>query len=1179
MSDPFDELLGKYQQPTPAVPAVPLNSSDPFDQLLNQYQTPSTQPKKPDAFAQFWGNAFTTVTSPLQAPQQALFGVGNILAGGFSELLQGRRGAFAEGLGKAQRAGEAALGYASFGLIGSREKAVLGRDLFKQVGAPEWMQTWGGFAADVLADPSNLLGGAGVAAKAAKLTKAGDKLLDASRAVERIGNVYRAPENVLRATDRVARAFGVQTDLTGAAGRGLREVAGRVLDNPSSKGFTPSELFLPDALKQRILPQETATRVQALRDIGQRADAIAGQFDLELKKVYDGFGEATKGLTAPQKAELDAIMYRNQAATTNAALQKAQQELQDFATRTGDTTLVPRVQKAYQQATTFDAWAGSKLQGVGYAARGAQSGQDMAAKVRRGFLLYGDGGEAFIQKILATPKPASVTDLQRLTTRAQRAGVDNQFAQGLEGVLKANPDLTLGEALVQTRTQLNLSSDDTQKLFDAILERPRGFGVELDNVSAARRLTGLRDGITEGAKRGKPGIGEAIVTQRQLLDDDLLREYGEIESVLAQYERQGDNVGQLVSAKQALLETRDLIAQEAGGRVFKFGDVDLPRDIAESITRGDGKWRRVTPELKDKLGVFETDEIIPAWYHRSLQAQSLFQTGGVVGGALTTIMRANNIWKTVKLSNPASIMRNVFGGVIQAENGVTVAGKSYRVNPLEMAQGLARYFRRSEQDVEEAVNAGLNFSAFSADEIKRAGDEITARLAGSKGKGLNPLNAVLSFFEEASGARPGALDGAGGVAGEAARAVAKYNPVSAAGRLSFKGFSGTEEIMKGAIYFALKSKVGAATAATVAEETLFNYAARPLAVSVVSKLGIDPFATFKAFAVGRTIENLYDRPAALARMARAPQAFTDAVQPDRGQQRQERMSMPEWMREKLPIPIGGKDENGRQYFLPLLDLLPGGAFVNALDDSNSTGIPGVGGFVSVPPVIQLYNEVIQGIGFQGRQTYQGLGSSSTGATSLKEALEGNPGEATRRAIKTTLNFVGYPWQPGSPMMDRLAQALTSRLRTADDLAVESGAKDGESFTREAAEFALRTLSQGALQFEEGADPVLGGTIKSDGKGNYGVEPAQNLESTVGRLAGFTTYPVQPNTDQLGSARTNQSVATNKVQAVENYWKRRIRELTLKGASQQALQAAQNRAQLEIEKARGDAQRVIDGLER
>jgi hypothetical protein len=614
--------------------------------------------------AQAAGNTLLTVAQPLQAPQQALF-AGVSAIGGAVDELKGEEGAFGAGLEQAGRGLEGALGYASFGKLGDQKKALLGRDLFKQVGAPTWVQKWGGLAADIFGDPTTLIGGAGVALKGAgaaakgaraaslgaKLASAGEAVVNASRVVERVGNAYRVPENALVAADRVRKAFGVQSDVTSTVGRELRNLTGQILDNPRSSGYTPAELFIPNALQERVLPEATAERIRAMRQIQQRSDAVKGQFDMKLAEVYKAYQTASRGLKKPQVDELDRLAYRVQSSTTNAAQQKAIRELEEAAQRFGDPGIADRWMAANQKGAELDALGGSMLQSVGYAARGTQSGQDMAASVRRSFLLFGAQGDAFVQKIYAMPRKAGVANMQMLTRRLQSAQADPRMAQGIEDALAKNPDASLRDALIEARNTLQLDPIETQRVFDAIMERPRGFGLEMSNLDAGDRLSRLRDGAKGAAKFGKEGVGEALTTQRQVLDDELLREYGEIESVLAQYERQGDGVAQLTTAKQALIETRALIAQETGGRIFKASDVDLPAEILRSKRSGDGVWREVTPELKDKLGVFESGDMVPAWYHRSLQAQNLLRADGAAGEAITTIMRANNIWKTVKLSN------------------------------------------------------------------------------------------------------------------------------------------------------------------------------------------------------------------------------------------------------------------------------------------------------------------------------------------------------------------------------------------------------------------------------------------------------------------------------------------------------------------------------------------------
>ena len=1339
MGNPFDAL------PSYTDPLKSPSTDNPFD-LLDYSQ--QTQPNLLQKYGMPVLDTLGTVLSPLQAPQQVLFGATRLLQGGFAELIQGQSGAAVRGLQDAGRSLEAGLGYLSFGGLGNKSKAVTGRELMKNAGAPEWVQQWGGLAADILFDPSNLIGGVGAATKAvglatksAKLVKTGEKVVRAGQKLERLTNLYRAPENVLNvfgATPTVSRYL---RDVI-AEGVALPDVVSDALkidpakrrafgiDPEASATPTLAEQFLPNSLKKRWLPDKTVRRIEAQEKFEQDRLIYLKQADLELKGVHDAFAAITNQLSPADVQEWRKLTYLQQSATTNAEHTKAVAELTAFANRVGKPQLVGEAQRAIAKATSMDAKFGRDLVGVGLSARGIQSGQDMPAKVRRDFLAFGQQGEAYIQKVYAMKAPSKfILDEQRLTDKIQSwadnfepqpVGVDSTRYvkkavpveyQGVTNVDLGGLDITGLDtpSIVQLRNALrsignqvkigkdangryafqrgtfsdlplnhpvinqflnadeikyisdgtagsqptiiqaiekqhvpnwfnpdgNVNIDDAMAMHQNDLETPNLLDTafketvransgdiaksmiayftanenanvldalkstiddyQLDPVRAEGLLRSMagQSRTMLNIPRGIPGVLErqpstdeiatqlrivreqklggytsgsglgtdTAVSQRQVIEDPLLREYGEIQDAFKQYAEQAHIVSKVVSEKQVLLDTRALIEAEYG-KIYRFDDVaNMPKEINESLLAGDGLWRTLPADLADGFGVFKQGDVVPSWHYRSFMAAKMTQDNA---DKFVVLQRASQIWKVTKLSNPASILRNVTGGIVQADNGVTVHGKSYRVNPLEMATGIFQYFKalKDPAQIEEAVNAGLHFGSFSKDDITRASNEIGRVLADSKTRKLNPLDAVLSYLEASTGARPGALDDASPLL----QAAAKYNPLSAAGRVFFAGFSKSEELMKGSIYFALKGKIGAAEAASVAEEALFNYGARPLAVSAVSKLGIDPFVTFKAFSVGRQLENIYDRPAAIARTYRVAPAVNDAVfTPEEQQQNYD--SMDKWLKKKMPIPIGGKDQYGRQYFIPMADLLPGGAFTNVVDDSNNTGVV-LGGLVNLPPAFQLYNEVIAGVGFQGRKTYQGLGPF--GATpSLATAEEYNFTEASRRAAKVVMNFMGYPWQPGSPMMDRLATAIAARMKSGEELAAEAGATSAQSFQDAAAQFALRTLKEGVLQYSEGADPVVGGYIQSDGEGGGEFVPGQNLESTVGRLAGFTSYPVQTDVNKPTGASAQIKRADTKVKTVKAYWSARLRDLAGKGARQNVLDAATREAEKQIAQAEAE----------
>jgi hypothetical protein len=159
------------------------------------------------------------------------------------------------------------------------------------------------------------------------------------------------------------------------------------------------------------------------------------------------------------------------------------------------------------------------------------------------------------------------------------------------------------------------------------------------------------------------------------------------------------------------------------------------------------------------------------------------------------------------------------------------------------------------------------------------------------------------------------------------------------------------------------------------------------------------------------------------------------------------------------------------------------------------------------------------------------------------------------------------------MMDRLATAIALRMKSGEQLAAESGATNAQSFQDQAAQFALRTLKEGAFQYSEGTDPVIGGYIQSDGDGGGQFVPGQNLESTFGRLGGFASYPIQTDPNQPGTAANQIKALTTRLSTLKAYWKQRIRNLQGSGVSQAVLDAAQAQA----DAVEANAQAELDAL--
>jgi hypothetical protein len=936
---------------------------------------------------------------------------------------------------------------------------------------------------------------------------------------------------------------------------------------------TVRELFVPDWFAQRIVSQTSADRLGELAGVRKVGERLGREFEVKLGQVTEGFKHLSRQTDRATFEQIDSFIGDMAGARTRADFERAKGRLQQLTITIGKPQVYREALAVYRRGVQFDYWAGQQLVNLGlltedavrqnlawanrdlsagrrFAQAGAgpeygsnyvapkrapvltdwagNEGDSRAGSLRRLFLLYGEDAEAHIARIRAQNRPASVTlDAVRLEQSIGnvlgnfansgalptfRAG-DEAFAQAADAKqitdtlvrhFADNPSRRLADGVIAVVQEHNLDPWRVRRLIDAIDASQTGFRYQRSSAESARSLGNLREELVGG---GFP-TRQRVLDMQDSLDPEVLEDLGLIRSAFASWDTQSRVMGRLATRRAGYVGLRQTVEDELGSPLFHRDDPGIPAEMIDRSLSG-SRWRAVTAEqARASTGVFREGEIVPAWVHRTLTVVKTGDDRVDYAG----LVRASQWWKAVKLGNPASIARNIVSGVLQAEE--------YGISPVEMLQGFSRYLTvqlgRDRSGLDQLRNSGLGASTLTA-EAKQMAATLVASASGGVSNRRGVLDTIGRFVDVSLGVSKDALEPG------ALKTLAMFNPATGFGfgRKAFEAFGKTEEMLKGSIFFSQLAKGKTLEeAADFAEDALFDYAARPLWADFTSRSGLDPFSTFRTLSFYRTLENLYDRPIRTARLYRVPQTVNE-WHPDDAQLTMEYASMDEWLTQKMPLRVG-TDSAGRGMYIPFLALLPGGAVVDVLDDANGVGIPLTGGFVAKPPLWQLFESAVLGVGFKGRETYANLGGGS-----LQEAMTIDGPEALRRAAKEALRLVAYPWTPGQPNLERVAKSIAQIAKNSEQIAAETGVEPEEVDQRY-----LRFLRDNVLMaWGEGQD-----SVRPDSK--YG-DPAQDLGFSLGRLVGLTAYDIQGNPVEPGDAQNEMIGLKYEKGDLKRRWQQRI----------------------------------------
>lgn len=601
------------------------------------------------------------------------------------------------------------------------------------------------------------------------------------------------------------------------------------------------------------------------------------------------------------------------------------------------------------------------------------------------------------------------------------------------------------------------------------------------------------------AKQGASGdvVGSALggtAKQRLELTDQQLQDLGEVRNVLANAYKDS-----MAANAQVTLQTEALAAKKF---VIDNGLYIAPTERVVPAAQMNEGWakpgfRVITKAMSDATGgVFEVGATVPDYVAREFQVATSMK--GAAG--IAVLRNAMSNWQTIKMSNPKTIIQNVV-------TNMTLAS-SYAPAPLgttDLFGGLMKFLSETKDQRYAREASGLGVWSSEMMGLKSEVDAVRSKLAGT---GLGTADRMNAIFEDLIGRnlqKPALVPRVGDVATLGATYL---------GRNLFTAYKASEDLFRSAAYYAMQSKHGMdpATAADHATSMFFDYSARPGMVDTMAKVGI-PFQTYPQLATWRTLQTLYDAPNLIRGPVQAVQNLGNTLNNPK-----EQMVAQDYIDKQGPVRIG-TDSQGRGIIVPLAQFLPLGAATALADNVNNSNI----GIAPVPPLLALTQAVWGGTGFRGKKTYDGLGG-----TTFSEAFTNDPVETTRRMLKTLYEFGVYPWSPGTPVFERLTRAIVANGKPLSQLEQENKLPPNSLQN-----IAARVGVNGPFLWGEGADAV----------GNYNPlrqAPSDPLPAAA-RAFGFANYEVQSATGAAGQAR---SMAQGKLKAYQDkikYWKDRVQQ--------------------------------------
>jgi hypothetical protein len=719
-----------------------------------------------------------------------------------------------------------------------------------------------------------------------------------------------------------------------------------------------------------------------------------------------------------------------------------------------------------------------------------------------------------------------------------------ELTEAIKKVWRESPEVGGGKGtnmfqlLQLVKRDLNLDSRLMYRLFDEIVVKDQKIARETRDAETAAKsleLSGYGRLGRQSASNPTSSVG-----QREYLDEATKAELGEYQNIAYSIEKNVAAVGRVVVERGVRNELRSIVDDAYGG-VWNLGQRNLPEEIDSLHKAGN----LVALEQGDAYEIFKRGDLVPPTIAREIQISN---AAGDIGknGIFNFLSQVRAIFSGSKLGTLGSLTRQVVGGFSLAD----AAGYS----AIELGTGIAKYFsevgkfkktgERSAAYEELLSSGGLHTNFYKSEQAMT--DSLLAEAAATGDRRMNGIvQGILNYKLEQTGAAKGVLSdrpnlqriarlggieiGVGALAGAAAgtavlpvvgtavgAAVGAVAGATQGGMLGlnrkfFETFGEAEEMLRAGMYFAARERgESIAESAEIATEAMYNYQARPVLAAASERLGI-PFQTFAAVSTTKVLEQLFTRPARLAR------ATLLGEKAERGREdyqtaANERIAMPQWLKDSNPVPLPFKDSEGRGYYLPTAPLLS----VQQLDtllrggDAKQQLQKTINGI----PLAQLVYTIVANQKFNGAALY------SKNADSV---------EISAKALGEFLNTMGYPTQAGSPLMENVAKQAMKFIETDESLAEKFGS-DKDTVAAQMFRYSMAILENGYNTWGENSMPTQQDPNKA---------PSKDLAQLGSQIVGLTTQTVQGSASQLGDRVGKIKSVQTKIQALEQEYGKKL----------------------------------------
>jgi hypothetical protein len=668
-------------------------------------------------------------------------------------------------------------------------------------------------------------------------------------------------------------------------------------------------------------------------------------------------------------------------------------------------------------------------------------------------------------------------------------------------------------------------------------------------------IQGIRQNEGGGGKLAL-GTNNSVFEGRQDLPDYWREALDEISDINKMVEEGSKRTAKQLTRRKMVQEIYDHLKGE--GVVLRPEEV---RDLSYALPGATPKgWKQLDSELVARLkGIeeetgpgtgewsdmpFKEGDYIPAHFYRFLTQETATRKTSV-GNAVWRWMQAR--WAQNKIASPQGIARDLATNFVLAEQ--------MGVKPHELLEGMRDFLQMHSQAFgsRKAARKGVPETGYDGlldttvemggvkySEFLEYGDFTHATmyykdvieqmestldfLTTPAIRQANWFNQVVGFLAQKSrdmaGTRAGVVTGligdATGVGGVLSKKLADT-----------KGY--LESLSKTGVYMALRKKgYDPALAARHADEILFNYENQPMMVDFLRRYGVSPFAAFGFMSTGRFIRTLYENPYNISRWYKLPQSLA-AGDENQSEVRSTYFAAPDYMRQSLWVafpdwtqpgkqgrstdddgnPIdqsdAAHDTQGRRRFVNLGAILPeSGNVGNAMFTSDPLA-------QWTPPVLSALKAMFYGEGFGGVPVYEGGGT-------FFETAARDPEEAVRGFLQQAHQYMIVPWEPGSPMFDRMVKSVMNASYSEEEIA-----------SNPMLQGILKTTRNGiiAAPFDQSVRNVRTETQE---------EPADPFDAML-RMSGITVQAISPTLEMAGAAINKLLAYKSQTTSIRDQWRK------------------------------------------